>query len=91
MCIRDRNNSQADLEEELGDLLFSVVNLSRHIKVNAEEALRKGNKKFIKRFQYIEEEMQRKGKKIADSSTEELEALWKLAKGAEAEGGSDLF
>jgi len=75
-------NKQEALEEELGDLLFSVVNLSRHIYVNAEDALRKGNKKFIKRFQYLEEQVQREGKRIADYSLEELEKFWQQAKKA---------
>jgi len=74
------NNNKAELEEELGDLLFSIVNLSRHIHVNAEEALRKGNKKFIKRFQHIEVQAQREGKKLSDCSLQELEEYWQQAK-----------
>jgi ATP diphosphatase len=74
------DNKQEDLEEELGDLLFSVVNLSRHIHVNAEDALRKGNKKFIKRFRNVEEQVQHEGKCIADYSIEELEQFWRQAK-----------
>ena len=70
------------LEEELGDLLFSVVNLSRHINVNAESALRKGNKKFIKRFQLLEKIVQREGRQVADYSLEELEQFWQQAKKA---------
>ena len=70
------------LEEELGDLLFSVVNLSRHINVNAENALRKGNKKFIKRFQFLEKIAQREGKQLDDYSLEELEQFWQQAKKA---------
>ena len=60
--------------------MFSVVNLSRHINVNAEDALRKGNKKFIKRFQKIEKNIQQEGKKISDYSLDELEQLWQQAK-----------
>jgi len=78
--VVDTTNNQADLEEELGDLLFSVVNLSRHINVNAEDALRKGNKKFIKRFQYIEENIKSDGKNISACSLEELEGYWQQAK-----------
>ena len=70
------------LEEELGDLLFSVVNLSRHININAENALRKGNKKFIKRFRMVEQLAQRENKKISDYSLEELEQFWQQAKTA---------
>lgn len=78
--VIDTDNNQARLDEELGDLLFSVVNLSRHINVNAEDALRKGNKKFIKRFQKIEKNIQQEGKKISDYSLDELEQLWQQAK-----------
>lgn len=78
--VINTDNNQVALEEELGDLLFSVVNLSRHINVNAEEALRKGNKKFIKRFQCIEESVNSDGKKIDECSIDELEAYWQQAK-----------
>jgi ATP diphosphatase len=74
------NKKQEALEEELGDLLFSVVNLSRHLEVNAEEALRKGNNKFIQRFQYLEARVEGDGKKIEDCSLDELEKYWQLAK-----------
>jgi len=78
--VIDTSNDKAYLEEELGDLLFSVVNLSRHINVNAEDALRKGNKKFIKRFQCIEENVKNDGKNISDCSVDELEEYWQQAK-----------
>ncbi|QMU61507.1 MAG: nucleoside triphosphate pyrophosphohydrolase [Gammaproteobacteria bacterium] len=78
--VINTDNKQEALEEELGDLLFSVVNISRHIHVNAEDALRKGNIKFIKRFQYLEEQVRCEGKLIADYSLEELEQFWQQAK-----------
>jgi ATP diphosphatase len=78
--VINSNNNQEALEEELGDLLFSVVNLSRHLKVNADEALRKGNKKFIRRFQYLEARVEDDGKKVEACSLEELEEYWRLAK-----------
>jgi len=81
--VINTDNDQVALEEELGDLLFSVVNLSRHINVNAEDALRKGNKKFIKRFKSVEESAQNNGKQVADCSLEELEKYWQRAKKAE--------
>ncbi|MBT8125616.1 MAG: nucleoside triphosphate pyrophosphohydrolase [Gammaproteobacteria bacterium] len=80
-AINTDNKAEA-MEEELGDLLFSVVNLSRHISVNADEALRKGNKKFIKRFQNLEEKIQHAGKQVADCSLDELEQYWQQAKQA---------
>ncbi len=80
--VINTSNNQMALEEELGDLLFSVVNLSRHISVNAEEALRKGNKKFINRFQYLEQQIQSEGGDIENYNQEELERLWQKAKQA---------
>jgi len=78
------DDNQAAVEEELGDLLFSIVNLSRHIQVNAEDALRKGNKKFIRRFQQIEAMLQLKDKKIEQCTLEELEACWQSVKQQES-------
>ena len=78
--VINSDNQPDKLEEELGDLLFSIVNLSRHIKVNAENALRKSNKKFIKRFQYIEECLEQEDKSINECSLDELEAYWQQAK-----------
>jgi ATP diphosphatase len=80
--VINTDNKAEALEEELGDLLFSVVNLSRHISVNAEDALRKGNKKFIKRFQFLEKKIQHEGKRVADCSLDELEQYWQQAKEA---------
>ncbi len=79
--INTDNNYDA-LEEELGDLLFSIVNLGRHLDVKAEEALRKGNKKFIKRFQYLEEKINCSDSVIQNYSLAELEELWQQAKQA---------
>ncbi len=76
------DNNPVALEEELGDLLFSVVNLSRHININAEEALRKGNKKFIGRFKYLEDKINCEGGVIANYSLQELEQFWQQAKQA---------
>ena len=71
---------QAKLEEELGDLLFSIVNLSRHLKINAEDALCKGNNKFIQRFQYLENQLAIQGKELKDCTLEEMEVAWNEAK-----------
>ena len=71
---------RAAVEEELGDLLFSVVNVGRFVKVNPEEALRKTTAKFIKRFHYIEEKLGETGCELNDASTEEMESLWVEAK-----------
>jgi MazG family protein len=67
--------------EELGDILFSIVNLSRHLNINSEEALRAANRKFEERFLYIEDRLRKQGKDPASSTLEEMDALWEEAKG----------
>ena len=74
-------SSQADLEDEMGDLLFVLVNLARFVKVDPEQALRKTNAKFRERFAYIERKLAERGKRLEDSNIEEMEALWQEAKG----------
>lgn len=66
--------------EELGDILFSLVNVSRFQKISAEEALRHSVQKFIKRFNFIEEKLDCDPEKIKTSSLEELDALWDESK-----------
>ncbi|MFQ6617042.1 MAG: nucleoside triphosphate pyrophosphohydrolase [Fidelibacterota bacterium] len=68
------------MEEELGDLLFSLVNLSRFIDVNPEDALRKTVTKFVARFKKIEEELEKEGKKPEDVSLEEMDHIWERSK-----------
>src|ERR1041385_4942805 len=75
-----RGAAQDELEDELGDLLFVLVNLARFVKVDPEQALRKTNAKFRRRFGYIERKLAERGKKPADSNIEEMEALWQEAK-----------
>ncbi len=65
------------IEEEFGDLLFVLANLSRHLKIDPESALRRTNEKFIQRFRYIEERL---GERLAEASLDEMEALWTEAK-----------
>ncbi len=77
-AVEQKNREQA--EEEIGDLLFSLVNLSRFLKINAEDALRKTTNKFIARFQYIEERLAAQKKDIHQVSLEEMDALWDEAK-----------
>jgi MazG family protein len=77
-----RDVSPAELENELGDLLFVLVNLARFVKVDPEQALRKTNAKFRQRFGYIERRLAELGKSPAQSNIEEMEALWQEAKQA---------
>jgi XTP/dITP diphosphohydrolase len=68
------------LEDEFGDVLFALVNYARFLGINAEDALEKTNRKFIKRFQYLERESQREGKKLEDMSLAEMDEYWNRAK-----------
>jgi len=72
------NKSKA--QSEFGDLLFSLINYVRFLDINAEEALERTNKKFIKRFRFLEEHSHKDGKKIADMSLEEMDVYWERAK-----------
>ena len=68
------------IEEEIGDLLFAIVNLSRHLNISSEDALRKTNQKFIRRFKKVEEGIKAKGKKLIEASLEEMDSIWNEAK-----------
>ena len=72
--------SQDELENEIGDLLFVLVNLARFMKVDPEQALRRTNRKFRERFGYIERKLAERGKTLTGSNIEEMEALWQEAK-----------
>jgi len=75
------SNDQLAIEMEIGDLLFSIVNLSRFLNVEPEDALRKTNAKFIKRFKMMEAEIEKQGKSFDDFDLEGLDELWEKAKG----------
>lgn len=68
------------IEEEFGDLLFSLVNLGRFIDCNAENALRGTIKKFIARFQFVEQHFEKQGRDLRDVSLDEMDAVWEQAK-----------
>ncbi|MBK7927911.1 MAG: nucleoside triphosphate pyrophosphohydrolase [Bryobacterales bacterium] len=70
----------AHIEEEFGDLLFSAVNLARFLHVDAEQALRKANAKFRRRFAHVEHALAAEGKQLKDSTLDEMEAKWIEAK-----------
>ncbi len=65
---------------EFGDLLFSLINYARFVDINPEEALERTNKKFIKRFQYLESETGKKGRKLSEMTLEEMDYYWNKAK-----------
>lgn len=73
------------IEDEFGDLLFVLANLSRHIDVDPEHAARRANEKFTRRFRYIEERLSAQGR-LGEASLEEMEALWDEAKRRERAG-----
>ena len=77
-AFSDKNAEE--MENELGDLLFALVNIARFIEVNPEDALRKTISRFIKRFHYIEEEIARQGRELKNVSLEEMDKLWDEAK-----------
>jgi XTP/dITP diphosphohydrolase len=68
------------MEEEFGDLLFSLVNFARFLDIDAENALEVTNKKFIKRFTRMEEKAQATGKPLAEMTLEEMDAIWNQIK-----------
>ncbi len=74
------SENPAAVHEEIGDLLFAVVNLARHAATDAELALTDANKKFSKRFRFIEKALAERGRSVEETSMEELESLWQAAK-----------
>ena len=79
------NKNTEKMEEEFGDVLFSLINYARFVGINPETALEKTNKKFIKRFQYLEEKIKQEGKNLQTMSLEEMEKYWQKAKNTETE------
>lgn len=74
------SGDQAAIKDEIGDLLFVVVNIARHMKIDPEDALRQGNHKFYNRFNFIEKSLKVKNKKWSDTDLAEMEDLWVKAK-----------
>ena len=72
--------NEADKAEEFGDLLFSLVNVGRLLNLNAEDAIRAANRKFERRFRYIEQELEKRGSSVTISDLEEMDGLWNQAK-----------
>lgn len=70
------------VEQEVGDLLFAAVNIARFLEIDPETALRKSNRKFIERFQFMEAALRRAGKDLGNTTLDEMEELWQQAKKA---------
>jgi ATP diphosphatase len=79
---------RAEAEEELGDLLFVVANIARHLAIDPEAALRGANQKFIRRFAHIEARLAERGKTPAQSDLAEMDALWDEARAADKKPGA---
>jgi MazG family protein len=78
--LKEAIDNKVNIEEEIGDLLFVVVNLARKLEIDAETALKKTNRKFRERFKFIETELKRNGKTLEESNLAEMDALWNEAK-----------
>mgnify|MGYP003327242833 CR=1 FL=1 len=76
----DNKGNQEGIKEEIGDLIFTCVNLARHLKVDPENSLRSANEKFVNRFQLMEEKIKILNKPFKDFSEEEMEKLWSETK-----------
>ncbi|MDE6224879.1 MAG: nucleoside triphosphate pyrophosphohydrolase, partial [Muribaculaceae bacterium] len=73
-------NDKDQMEEEMGDMFFALVNAARLYKITPENALEKTNRKFIARFSFIEDAAKKSGRKISDLTLEEMDQLWNKAK-----------
>ena len=78
--VKDNTGNNEKAASEFGDLLFSLVNYARFLDINPEEALERTNKKFIKRFNFLEEESAREGKKLGEMTLSEMDSYWERAK-----------
>ena len=76
----EKKNNAEKMEEEFGDVLFSLVNYSRFVNINPEDALEKTNKKFIRRFIYMEQKIKEEGLDLSKLSFEQMNNFWDMAK-----------
>ena len=74
------DNQSDKIEDELGDVLFALINYARFIRINPDDALEKSNRKFIRRFQHIEEKAKDSGRKLTDLTLDEMEQYWQESK-----------
>jgi nucleoside triphosphate diphosphatase len=78
--LASNDHAPERLEDEIGDILFALVNLARHVGVDPDAALRRTNAKFVRRFRYIERMLAEQGRPLTDADLDEMEALWQAAK-----------
>ncbi|MGB5848581.1 MAG: MazG nucleotide pyrophosphohydrolase domain-containing protein, partial [Ignavibacteriaceae bacterium] len=76
----EKDGTHDELEGEIGDVIFALVNYARFLRINPENALRKTNKKFIKRFGYVEKKITESGRKLSESTLKEMDILWEESK-----------
>jgi len=81
--VESQEENQDQMEAEFGDILFSLVNYARYKNINPESALERTNKKFIKRFKFLEEETKKQNLNLSDMSLDEMDLYWKKAKNQE--------
>ena len=81
------NETPNTIQEELGDLLFCVVNLARHLKLDSEYTLKLANEKFVRRFNFIEDKLREQAKDFSQTDLAEMEHFWQLAKVADKATG----
>ena len=81
-----RQGNTEEMEEEFGDFMFAVINAARLYGINPENALEKTNRKFLRRFSYVEDQANRMGKKLSDMTLEEMDGYWEEAKKEENKG-----
>ncbi|WP_292413358.1 MULTISPECIES: MazG nucleotide pyrophosphohydrolase domain-containing protein [unclassified Methylophaga] len=74
------DRDQTKLQEEIGDLLFAITNLARHLNIDPQQAIQQCNQKFLRRFRYIETQIFKQQKTLKTASLDELDALWDEAK-----------
>ena len=80
MKIAQKEKDISKIHEEIGDMLFTVINLSRFFDISAENALRQSNKKFVKRFRLLEKRIDALNKNIKDFSPKQLDEIWRKVK-----------
>jgi MazG family protein len=78
--LKNEGEIQEQLEKEIGDVFFALVNYSRFLGINPENALRRTNEKFVKRFKYVEEKISASGKKLTESTLKEMDKFWEESK-----------